>query len=98
MEDFFTSSLPPNHAPNTDIRNYSHSEVDAITNGNSGGGGGGGSRRSSHRHHSNSSGGNMAAYDRGVRLQGDNDYLRERVRSFEKGMGKIYQVCIVIVS
>ena len=87
MEDIFTSSLPSGHhfnGMNLDARDYGQSELDAM--------GGVAPRRSSHRHHANSGGGGTSSYDRSIRLQGENDYLKERVRNFEKGMGKIYQV------
>ncbi len=95
MEDIFATSLPSSHhfnGSNLDPRNFGQTELDAFAAG-TGSVVGGAPRRSSHRHHNNSSSGNFG-YDRGVHLQGENDYLKERVRAFEKGVGKIYQVRI----
>ena len=47
------------------------------------------------RHHSNSYSGNLS-YERSRKAQSETDQLRERVRTWEKGLGKIYQVIHVI--
>ncbi len=47
------------------------------------------SSRRAHRHYSN---GMTTGYDRAKKLQGDNDYLREKMKSCELGLGHIYQV------
>ena len=53
------------------------------------------STRHSARHHSNSCSAGM--YDRSRKGQNDTDHWKEKARTCEKGIGKIYQVCIMYV-
>ena len=46
----------------------------------------------SHRHHSNYGSGGGCGYERPKRVQSDNEYLRDRVKSYERGLGQLYQV------
>ena len=85
MEEFLTNSTSPPKFPH--FSNFSLSDSD--TNNPS---------KRHVRHHSNSysnSGGSMS-YDRASRRPGQtvesSDHLRERVRAYDKGLGKIYQV------
>lgn len=47
--------------------------------------------RHSSRHHSNSCGASML-YDKPRKLQNETEYLKEKVRTCERGIGEIYQV------
>ena len=41
-----------------------------------------------HNHHQN-----IHGYEQILRLQGENEYLRERLKACERGMASLWQVC-----